>query len=87
MCETYRELDRDADDNRTALQRHGKLTIPVLASGGAANPLAGHFRAMCEEVAHSVTDELVPDCGHWVPEEQPAYFTRMFCEFDAAART
>lgn len=86
MCETYRELDRDADDNRTALRRHGKLTVPVLASGGACNPLARHFRAMCEEVAHTVTDQLVPDCGHWVPEEQPEYFTRMFREFDASAR-
>ncbi|OAN41867.1 alpha/beta hydrolase [Mycolicibacterium iranicum] len=86
MCEIYRELDRDAEDNRTALREHGKLSIPVLASGGASNPLAQHFRAMCEEVADSVTDELVPDCGHWVAEEQPAYFTTMFCEFDAAAR-
>lgn len=86
MCEIYRQLDDDADDNRTALLRHGKLTIPVLASGGAANPLAAHFRAMCEEVAHSVTEHLVPECGHWVAEEQPEYFTRMFCEFDAAAR-
>ncbi|ANW63871.1 hypothetical protein BCA37_09890 [Mycobacterium sp. djl-10] len=86
MCEVYRELDRDAVDNRAALREHGKLTIPVLASGGASNPLAPRFQAMCEEVAHSVTGQLVPDCGHWVAEEQPAYFTRMFCEFDAAAR-
>lgn len=86
MCEVYHELDRDADDNRAALREHGKLTIPVLASGGASNPLAPRFQAMCEEVAHSVTGQLVPDCGHWVAEEQPAYFTRMFCEFDAAAR-
>jgi pimeloyl-ACP methyl ester carboxylesterase len=86
MCEVYRELDRDAEDNRAALGHHGKLTIPVLASGGATNPLATKFRAMCEEVADSVTAQLVPDCGHWVAEEQPAYFIRMFCEFDAAAR-
>ncbi|MDX1893073.1 alpha/beta hydrolase [Mycolicibacterium sp. 050158] len=86
MCEIYRELDRDAQDNRTALRERGKLTIPVLASGGASNHLARHFRAMCEEVADSVTSQLVPDCGHWVAEEQPAYFTRMFCEFDGAAR-
>ena len=85
MCEVYRELDRDADDNRAALAEHGKLTIPVLASGGASNPLARNFRAMCEEVAHSVTEQLVPDCGHWVAEEQPEYFTQMFCDFDASA--
>ena len=62
------------------------LTIPVLASGGASGPLSKNFRAMCEEVADSVTDHLVPDCGHWVAEEQPTYFTEMFCEFDGAAR-
>ena len=86
MCELYRELDRDAEVNRSELRQHGKLTIPVLASGGASNPLARHFRAMCEEVAHSVTDRLVPDCGHWVAEEKPDYFIEMFCEFDAVAR-
>lgn len=86
MCEVYRELDRDAEDNRTALREQGKLTVPVLASGGATNPLAQNFREMCEEIADSVTSQLVPDCGHWVPEEQPEYFTNMFCEFDAAAR-
>ncbi|MDA2892197.1 alpha/beta hydrolase [Mycolicibacterium sp. BiH015] len=86
MCEIYRELDRDADDNRASLQEHGKLTVPVLASGGASGPLARNFRAMCEEVAESVTEHLVPDCGHWVAEEQPAYFTKMFCDFDADAR-
>ncbi|MCV7420488.1 alpha/beta hydrolase [Mycobacterium yunnanensis] len=86
MCEVYRELDRDAEDNRTALREHGKLTVPVLASGGAANPLATNFLDMCEEVADSATGQLVPDCGHWVAEEQPAYFTKMFCDFDAAAR-
>lgn len=86
LCEVYRELDRDAEDNRAALAEHGKLAIPVLASGGASNPLAANFRAMCEEVAESVTYQLVPECGHWVAEEQPEGFTRMFCEFDAAAR-
>lgn len=86
MCEIYRELDRDARDNLAALRQQGKLAIPVLASGGAANPLARHFRAMCEEIAVSVTEQLVPDCGHWVAEEQPEYFVKMFCEFDAAAR-
>ncbi len=86
MCEIYRELDRDADDNRASLQERGKLSVPVLASGGASGPLARNFRAMCEEVAESVTEHLVPDCGHWVAEEQPAYFTKMFCDFDADAR-
>ncbi|MDV3128440.1 alpha/beta hydrolase [Mycobacterium sp. 21AC1] len=86
MCEIYRELDHDAEVNRDALRKHGKLGMPVLASGGGAGPLAKNYRPMCEEIADSVTGQLVPDCGHWVAEEQPEYFTSMFCEFDAAAR-
>lgn len=86
MCEVYRELDRDADDNRAALQQHGKLTVPVLASGGGAGPLAKNYPPMCEEIAESVTGQLIPDCGHWVAEEQPELFATMFCDFDARAR-
>jgi hypothetical protein len=32
--ELYRAFDRDAEDNRAALERNGKLTVPVLAVGG-----------------------------------------------------
>ena len=41
---------------------------------------------MCEEVATNVTGHLVPDAGHWVAEENPDGFTRMFLDFDRAAR-
>jgi pimeloyl-ACP methyl ester carboxylesterase len=29
----------------------------------------------------------VPDAGHWVAEENPDYFCRMFLEFDTSVRT
>ena len=70
--ETYRAFDQDATDNRDALARHGKLTIPVLAVGGAlstSGPLVG---AMMEEVAERVTTVRIPRTAHWVPEENPA---------------
>lgn len=86
LCETYRELDHNAELNRAAVAKDGKLAMPVLASGGASNPLAENFLPMCEEIAESVTGHLVPDCGHWIPEEQPEYFAKMFCDFDARAR-
>ncbi|WP_405632958.1 hypothetical protein OG933_43360 [Streptomyces sp. NBC_00016] len=41
---------------------------------------------MCEEIAENVTGHLVPDAGHWVAEENPACFTRMFLDFDASTR-
>jgi len=86
LCEIYRELDHDAKIHRANIAAHGKLTVPVLASGGAAQTLAANYPGMCEEVATNVTGRLVPDAGHWVAEENPDGFTRMFLDFDRAAR-
>jgi pimeloyl-ACP methyl ester carboxylesterase len=87
LCEIYRELDHDADIHRSELQAHGKLTVPALASGGGAQTLAKNYPPMCEEIAENVTGHLVPNAGHWVTEEQPDSFVRMFLDFDAHART
>ena len=87
LCEIYRELDHDIDIHRADLAAHGKLTVPVLASGGGAQTLAANYAPMCEEIAIDVTGQLVPDAGHWVAEENPDYFCRMFIKFDTSART
>ena len=87
LCEIYRELDHDADIHRADIAAHGKLTVPILASGGGAQTLAANYAPMCEEIAIDVTGHLVPDAGHWVAEENPDYFCRMFIDFDASART
>ena len=76
LCEIYRELDHDADIHRTDIAEHGRLTVPVLASGDATQTLATNYRAMCEEIANNVTGHLVPDAGHWIAEENPNYFIR-----------
>jgi len=34
-------------------------------------------------VATDVTGAVIPDCGHFVPEEQPAAFNRLLLEFFA----
>jgi pimeloyl-ACP methyl ester carboxylesterase len=86
LCEIYR-LDHDAAFHRTDIDANGKLTVPVLASGGGAQTLAAKYAPMCEKVALDVTGHLVPDAGHWVAEENPDYFCRMFIEFDSSART
>ena len=60
LCEIYRELDHDADIHRADIAAHGKLTVPVLASGGGAQTLAANYAPMCEEIANDVTGHLVP---------------------------
>jgi hypothetical protein len=71
LCEIYRELDYDAEIHRADIAANGKLTVPVLASGGSAQTLAANYAPTCEEVALDVTGHLVPDAGHWVAEENP----------------
>lgn len=86
LCEIYRELDHDAELHRRVIQEQGKLRMPVLASGGGAQSLAKNYLAMCEEIAENVTGHLIPECGHWVAEEQPERFVDMFIGFDTQAR-
>jgi pimeloyl-ACP methyl ester carboxylesterase len=86
LCEIYRELDHDADIHRAAIGKNGKISVPVLASGGATQTLAANYEAMCRDIAENVTGHLIPDAGHWIAEEQPDYFVAMFLEFDTTAR-
>ncbi|CAI8989006.1 hypothetical protein EMIT0P294_70013 [Pseudomonas sp. IT-P294] len=64
----FLEFSQDAIDNRTFLAQ-GKLQMPVLALGGEAT-----FGPMIGEVLRCVADNLehviIPDCGHWITEEQ-----------------
>jgi pimeloyl-ACP methyl ester carboxylesterase len=87
LCEIYRELDHDADIHRAAIAKNGKITVPVLASGGATQSLAVNYEAMCRDIADNVTGHLIPNAGHWTAEEQPASFVTMFLDFDTAARS
>ncbi|MEU2198966.1 alpha/beta hydrolase [Isoptericola sp. NPDC019482] len=86
LCEIYRELDHDADLNRAALKKDGKLTMPVLASGGGEQALARNYPPMVEEIAEDVTGQLIAGSGHWVAEETPQEFVDLFVDFDTRAR-
>ena len=59
-------------DTRAALERDGKLTVPVLAVGGATSTSGDVVEEMMREVAADVTGIRIPDTGHWVPEGAPA---------------
>jgi pimeloyl-ACP methyl ester carboxylesterase len=79
--ELYRAFDRDAQDNRDALARNGKLTVPVLAVGGATSTSGPLVEEMMREVAETVTGVRVPQSAHWVAEENPDAFTAALLEF------
>jgi pimeloyl-ACP methyl ester carboxylesterase len=79
--EVYRAFDQDAADNRAALERNGKLTVPVLAVGGEISTSGALVEEMMRAVAEDVTGVRVPRTGHWVPEENPATFTEALLGF------
>ena len=84
--ELYRTFDRDALDTRAALERDGKLTVPVLAVGGAISTSGDIVEEMMREVATDVTGIRIPDTGHWVPEEQPEALADAVLRFAAPVR-
>ena len=62
------------EDNRAALARNGKLTLPVLAVGGEASTTGSLMSEMMREVAETVTELRVPRAAHWIAEENPDAF-------------
>jgi pimeloyl-ACP methyl ester carboxylesterase len=81
--ELYRAFDLDAQDNRVALMRKGKLTLPVLAVGGAMSTSGPLVEQMMHEVAEDVTGIRVPDTAHWIAEENPDAFVAALLDFVA----
>jgi pimeloyl-ACP methyl ester carboxylesterase len=79
--EVYRAFDQDAADNRAALLRNGKLTIPVLAVGGATSTSGPLVEAMMREVATDVTGLRIAESAHWIAEENPEAFTAGLLQF------
>jgi pimeloyl-ACP methyl ester carboxylesterase len=71
----FAAFSQDAEDNKS-LSAKGKLAMPVLAVGGEKS----YGKAMADLmqfVATDVTSAVVPDSGHWIMEEQPAFAVRM----------
>ena len=79
--EVYRAFDQDIADNRDALRRNGKLTMPVLAVGGATSTSGPVVEEMMREVAEDVTGLRVPAAAHWIAEENPAVFVPALLKF------
>ena len=70
----YGATPQDVVDNEAFLAQCGKLALPVLCFGGTL----GRGRGMTaiewwRRVAHDVRGGIAEGCGHWIPEELPAW--------------
>ena len=79
----YRNIPRDAADNRALLESGLRLKMPVLAIGGGRAEARGRGTEPAESlklVADNVTGAVIADCGHFIPEEKPAELARHLLE-------
>jgi len=83
--EVYRAFDKDCADNREAMQRNGKLTIPVLAVGGTTSTSGPVVEEMMREVAENVACVRIAGTAHWIAEENSAAFTTALLAFLAVS--
>ena len=68
--EQFKAFDRDARDNREFVAK-GKLAMPVLAVGGEKS-FGPTMAVVMRAAATDVQEQVIPDAGHWLMEEQPA---------------
>jgi pimeloyl-ACP methyl ester carboxylesterase len=75
----FAAFDQDAIDNTVFLSR-GKLSMPVLAVGGAKSfgPMMANVMRFA---ATNVTEGVIPDAGHWLMEEQPEATVKLVRSF------
>jgi haloacetate dehalogenase len=70
----------DADEASAAAGQ--KLSMPVLVLWGATGlPSRLPVEAIWREYATNVRAEVIPDCGHFLPEEQPAALAERITRF------
>ena len=82
--EYYRTIPRDAADNRAILASGFRLPMPVLALGGARTEARGRGEEPLESLRAIATDVrggVLPDCGHFIPEEQPELLAARLLDF------
>ena len=84
----YRNMQRDAEDNRALLAGGLRLRMPVLAVGGGRAEARGRGsepEGSLKTIADHVTGAVIADCGHFIPEERPTELAALLLEHFARA--
>ena len=88
--EYYRALPQDAIQNMNYSKT--KLPMPVLALGGGYIPAFGGNLTMpiiaysMKIAAQNVQTVVIPNSGHWIPEEQPVVLVKLLNNFFGEAK-
>jgi len=78
--EYYRALTTSITENAELSKT--PLKMPVLAIGGGGHGGLGQFQVdQMKQYATDVQGQVLPDCGHWLPEECSAQLNPLVVEF------
>lgn len=80
----YRSIPQDKINNAAILASGFRLPMPVLALGGARTEARGRSGEPLDSlrlIAPDARGGAVPDCGHFIPEEQPEVLAERLLEF------
>jgi pimeloyl-ACP methyl ester carboxylesterase len=65
--------------------RRSRLTVPAVLMNGALDPVISRLSTEQDHRAGGLRVEVVPDAGHFLPEERPGYVSSRVLEFFGSA--
>lgn len=77
----YRAFQRDSDENKNWVKKHGTCKVPSLCLSGEKGRHAAFAETMASEVFDIPAVNTVKDASHYVAEENPEDFVRIVVEF------
>ncbi|MEV5303092.1 alpha/beta fold hydrolase [Amycolatopsis methanolica] len=81
----YRDAAESARKNREALEQRRRLTVPILGVSSSHGSIPD-MAASLSPWAENTTGIVVPDAGHFIPDEQPDAVADALAEFLTDAR-
>lgn len=82
---TYRQFEIDAEHNRQWREKNGKVKVRSMVLSGDRSFIVNEAEAMANEFYANVTTSVVPNCGHYLAEENPEGFVSELITFIEAA--
>jgi pimeloyl-ACP methyl ester carboxylesterase len=79
--EVYRAFEKDAEENREWVEKHGKVKVPSLLMMGKEFMLAQSAESMASEYHEGAEILTVEDSAHYIAEENPKSFVKGVLEF------
>ncbi len=74
----FKAFSQDVQDNQVFART--KLTMPILAVGGEKS-FGANEAVVMRNVALNVREAVVPNSGHWLMEESPAYTVALIRDY------